>query len=235
MPPKVIQIACGPKKSSTKYLLGENWQSLTKALKERAELSTIESLKDRGSTLKTNDPIFVVTEGGFQGLEASLIAATSKLKAYVENGGTVVYCALIAPIITKSDMDEIFGEEGFNVGWTFHRYIGYCSGSYDKKVKGRLNRDAEVYTNDSLKLQSAQLPDEIDPFQPLVVTVTSPDHVLYNVVDPEVITGAQCHGVGVMAQVGKGFVGFWGDRDNAVAQTVDVIPAMLGLPPKQQQ
>ncbi|OAA47275.1 hypothetical protein BBO_02730 [Beauveria brongniartii RCEF 3172] len=244
MPPKVIQISCGPEGSSAKYLLADNWGRVTKALQERAELSIMESPDDIGSTMKKINPsAVIVIEGGIDRLESRLIAEKSELKAFVQNGGIVLFCGLIASIISKAEFERIFGENGFNVGWTFGRYIGYHAGSDDKKVKGHygnkvkgnLNRNAEVYINDSLNLQSAQLPDEIDPFRPLVVTVENPAHVLYSVVDPQVMTRAEYNGVGVMSPVGRGFVGFWGDRDNDVAQTVEVISAMLGLPCKKQQ
>ncbi|KAM3505116.1 hypothetical protein MY10362_003155 [Beauveria mimosiformis] len=241
MPPKVIQISCGPEDCSSRYLLEEGWRSVTKALEERAELTTIKSLDN--STMKEFNPSAVmVMEAGMDKLDSKLIDKTAELKALAEDGAIVCYGGHIAPIVNNTEFKSIFGEKGFNVGWSFGRYIGYHAGTADKTykpsyghtVKGSLNRNAEVFINNSRNLQSAQFPDEIDPFQPLVVTVKNPAHVLYSVVDSQVKTREEYNGVGVMAPVGKGFVCFWGDRDNNVAQTVKVITAMIGLPEKQQ-
>ncbi|KAM3535580.1 hypothetical protein MY4038_001059 [Beauveria bassiana] len=244
MPPKVLLIECGPEDNRGKYLLDNDWQPLVKVLTERAELKTIKSADGIESTMKAFKPsAIVVMEGGLDSLCPNLIAATSKFRAFAEEGGIVFYGGVFSSVATKFDMETIFGEMGFNVGWKYNRYIGYYAdswdgknkGSYERRVKASLNREAEVFLNNSLNLQSAQLPDEIDPFRPLVVEVTNPSHVLYKVVDPVVTKNAEKHGVGAMARVGEGHVGLWGDRDNKVAQTADVIPAMLGLPPKQQQ
>ncbi|KAM3472861.1 hypothetical protein MY8738_008651 [Beauveria namnaoensis] len=244
MPPKVLLIECGPEDNRGKYLLDNDWQPLVKVLTEHAELKTVKSADGIESTMKAFKPsAIVVMEGGLDSLCPNLIAATSKFRAFAEEGGIVFYGGVFSSVATKFDMETIFGEMGFNVGWKYNRYIGYYAdgwdgknkGNYDKLVKASLNREAEVFLNNSLNLQSAQLPDEIDPFRPLVVEVTNPAHVLYKVVDPLVVKNAEKHGVGVMAPFGAGFVGFWSDRDNRVAQAEKVIPAMLGLTPKQQQ
>ncbi|KAM3504797.1 hypothetical protein MY11210_008214 [Beauveria gryllotalpidicola] len=228
MLPQVIQVSCGPENTKAKSLLEVDWAPVTQALKKRSKLTIIDSPEEIGSTVKELSPSAVlVLEGGWERINRGLISETSNLKDYVENGGIVLYAGLFAAIASNSDINEVFGEKGFNVGWSF--------ASYSNQVRVRLDREAGIYTNDSLGLQSAHLPDEIGPFNPLKMAVTNHDHALYSI-DPQVNLDGKLKAVGLMAPVGKGFVGLWCDRDNKeVAGNVKVILAMLKVPHEQQQ
>ncbi|KAK8144755.1 hypothetical protein G3M48_005386 [Beauveria asiatica] len=230
---KIYWVVCGPEGTETKALLEAEWNSVEGTFRERAEVKTIKSL-DKTSFI-FDDPehsVVMVMEAGSIKLNSDLIALTSRLKAFAMEGGTVLYGGLIAPIISAKEFNSIFGEDGFNLGWEWLRYSGYANKSYDAKVKGVLNCIAEVYENNSLDLQFAKLPQEIDPFRPLVVAVQNSSHVLYRVEDHQDSRGIKYNAAVVMAPVGKGFVGFCGDRDNA-AQTRQIMAAMASLPRKE--
>ncbi|KAM3560472.1 hypothetical protein MY1884_002922 [Beauveria asiatica] len=227
---KVYWSECGPEKTTAKSLLEVDWKSVEKTFRERAEVVSMKLLVNISSIL--DDPkhsVVTVMEAGSNKLNSKLISATSTLKDFAMKGGTVLYGGLIAPIINAKDFNSIFGEHGFNLGWKWLRYIGYANKSYNDKVKGVLNCNAEVYEN----LQLAQLPKEIEPFQPLVVAVQNPRHVLYSIEDPQDSRGIKYNAVCVMAPVGKGFVGFCGDRDN-VPQTREIMAGMASLLRKEQ-
>ncbi|KAM3566082.1 hypothetical protein ARSEF4850_000907 [Beauveria asiatica] len=231
---KVYWSECGPEKTTAKSLLEVDWKSVKKTFRERVEVVSMKSLVNTPSIL--DDPehsVVMVMEAGPDELDSDLISATSILKDFAMAGGTVLYGGLIAPIINAKDFNSIFGEHGFNLGWKWLRYIGYANKSYDDKVKGVLNCNAEVNENNSINPQFAQLPKEIDPFQPLVVAVQNPRHVLYSIEDPQDSRGIKYNAVCVMAPVGKGFVGFCGDRDN-VPQTREIMAGMAGLLRKEQ-
>ncbi|KAM3450599.1 hypothetical protein MY3296_005970 [Beauveria thailandica] len=232
---KIYLIESGPEGTETKALLEDDWKSAEETFRERAEVKTIKSLDN--TSFIFDDPehsAVVVIEAGSNKLNSDLIALTSRLKAFAMEGGTVLYGGLIAPIISAKEFNSIFGEYGFNLGWKRDRNVGYANKSYDAKVKGVLNCFAEVYENNSLNLQFAQLPKEIDPFRPLVVAVQNPRHVLYSVEDPQDSRGIKYNAAVVMGSLGKGFVGWCGDRDN-VAQTMQIMAAMASLPLKEQQ
>ncbi|KAM3439536.1 hypothetical protein NHJ13734_003701 [Beauveria thailandica] len=232
---KIYWVECGPEGTETKSLLEVEWNSVEKTFRERAKVVSIKSL-DKTSFI-FDDPehsVVMVMEAGSIKLNSDLIALTSRLKAFAMEGGTVLYGGLIAPIISAKEFNSIFGEDGFNLGWEWLRYSGYANQKYNEMVKGVLNCFAEVYENNSLNLQFAQLPKEIDPFQPAVVAVQNSSHVLYSVEDPQDSRGIKYNAAVVMASLGKGFVGFFGDRDN-VAQTRQIMAAMASLPLKEQQ
>ncbi|KAM3434647.1 hypothetical protein MY4824_005326 [Beauveria thailandica] len=231
---KIYLIACGPEGTETKALFESDWK-IEETFGERAEVETIKSL-DKTSFI-FDDPehtVVIVIEAGSNKLNSDLIALTSRLKAFAMEGGTVLYGGLIAAIISAKEFKSIFGEYGFNLGWEWLRYSGYANQSYDARFKGVLNCFAEVYENNSLNLQFAKLPKEIDPFRPLVVAVQNPRHVLYSVEDPQDSRGIKYNAAVVMGSLGKGLVGFLGDRDN-VAQTMQIMAAMASLPLKEQQ
>ncbi|KAM3524435.1 hypothetical protein NHJ13051_004556 [Beauveria bassiana] len=241
---KIIQIGSSEEDPQGCSHIRDVWMSIRETIQERAQLIETALSDDVGRILQEPKPlgVLVLARPWNSSVDSKeLISQTSILKQYAEEGGNVVYGGNFAALTPPWDIVKVFGEKGFNTGWSSDKPIAYnppdgrvgkYEGSIDKKVIGILNRNAEVYTNDSLNLQ-AQLPGKIDPFQPLVVIVENPDHVLYSIDDPN-YNKAKC-GVGAMARVGNGHVGLWGDRDNKVAQTANVISAMLGLPPKQQQ
>ncbi|KAM3467107.1 hypothetical protein MY5147_005003 [Beauveria neobassiana] len=244
---KVIQIGSSEEDPQGYSHIRDVWMSIRETIRERSQLIEIVLSDDFGSILQEPKPLGVLVLAGPWNSSVDseeLNSQTSILKEYAKKGGNVVYAGNFAALTPSRDIAEVFGKKGFNTGWSFGKFIAYNAdgrdgkykGSIDKKVNGILNRNAEVCTNDSLNLQ-AQLPEIIDSFQPLVVTVENPDHVLYSISDPNDKDNykEKKYGVGAMARVGEGHVGLWGDRDNKVAQTADVIPAMLGLPPKQQQ
>lgn len=206
--PSVLLISCGP--DSSKYLIEEIWGSLTRAIASKARVARASSVSKTIALLRSSAVYtgILVLDAGYT-THRDRDQVTNLLQQRASNGASVVYGGVFPAVVDPQGFAGVFSR--FGVGWRM--------GSYITGVTSRIAVSHRSTIND-FQDQIPWMYPEVE-MSMLAVRDVGREHIWYNS-DQREVSGA------VMARIGRGHVGFVGDREGSDGGKT-IILAMLRL------